>query len=181
MKKSFTNVEALTQNRELTLAVIFSGLIFFVPALVHQQFLVGPIVNALLILSLLNLGKSRAFFLALIPSSVALANGLLPLALAPMVPFIMISNCLYIATFAKFYQSETSLTKNLPAVFLAALVKSLFLFLLAKLVMEGLLIAPLSTRIASMMSWPQLWTATVGGVLAILIQKNLEKNYAARR
>ncbi len=183
MKKSFThvNVETILQNRELSLSILFSGVIFLVPALVHQQFLTGPIVNAVLILSLLNLGRDKAFFLGLIPSSVALANGLLPLALAPMLPFIMISNCLYIAVFSKFYRSSASLHKNSLAVVLAAFAKSIFLFLVAKLLMEGLLVAPLSTRIASMMSWPQLWTATLGGVLALLLQKNLEKNYVSKR
>jgi len=35
---------------KLQLAVLFSFLIFFIPAFVHQQFLTGPIINALLIL-----------------------------------------------------------------------------------------------------------------------------------
>lgn len=181
IKKSFIGVEAIIQNLELSLSIFFSSLIFLIPALVHQQFLTGPIINALLILSLLNLGKDKAFFLSLIPSSVALANGLLPVALAPMVPFIMISNCLYLLIFAKFYQSKASLSKNFLTVLLAAFGKSLFLFLISKLIMEGLLTAPLSTRIASMMSWPQMWTATVGGILALFLQKNLEKAYVSKR
>ena len=180
-KQTFTGLEAIVQNRELTLSILFSSLIFLVPALVHQQFLTGPIINALLILSFIYLGQSKAFFLALIPSSVALANGLLPVALAPMLPFIMISNCLYIAVFARFYQSKSKLGQNLLIVLFAASLKSLFLFLVAKLIMEGLLVASLSTRIASMMSWPQMWTALVGGTLALLLQKNLEKIYASKR
>lgn len=181
MKKPVIGVETIIHNRELSLSIFFSSLIFLIPALVHQQFLTGPIINALLILSLLNLGKDKAFFLSLIPSSVALANGLLPVALAPMVPFIMISNCFYLIIFAKFYQPKAVFGKNFLTVLLAAFGKSLFLFLVSKLIMEGLLTAPLSSRIASMMSWPQMWTATVGGVLALLLQKNLEKTYVPKR
>lgn len=180
-KKTFIAVEAIVRNRELSLSILFSSLIFLVPALVHQQFLTGPIVNALLILSLLNLGKDKAFFLSLIPSSVALANGLLPLALAPMLPFIMISNCLYLIVFSKIYQDKAELAKNFLAVLTASLFKSIFLFLIAKLIMEGLLVSPLSSRIAGMMSWPQLWTAFIGGILALFIQNNLEKIYASKR
>lgn len=165
-----------TLSAKLKLSILFSLLIFFIPSFVHQQFLTGPIVNALLILSFLYLGKSQAFFLALIPSTVALSRGLLPLPLAPMVPFIMISNCIYILVFAKF-QTESSI-KNFVTIFLAAIVKTLFLFLISKLLMENILAAPLASKIAVMMSWPQLWTAILGGIMALLISNVLKKKYA---
>ncbi len=161
---------AIVRNKELQLAVVLSGLIFFIPAFVHQQLLTGPIINALLILSFLYLGKSRAFFLALIPSTVALSRGLLPLALAPMVPFIMISNCLYIELFAslKFNQYIK--------IFLASAAKAIFLFVISKLLMEKILVAALASKIAMMMSWPQFATALLGGILALLIDFSLRKN-----
>ncbi len=167
-----------TIDRKLQLSLLFSFLIFFIPAFVHQQFLTGPIINALLILSFLYLGKNKALFLALIPSTVALSRGLLPLTLAPMVPFIMISNCLYLLTFAKL--QTTSQTKNFVAIFLSAIIKSVFLFIVSKLLMENMLVAPLASKIASMMSWPQLWTAILGGVLALLIDNNVKKKYARK-
>lgn len=163
-------------STKLKLSVLFSFLIFFIPSFVHQQFLTGPIINALLILSFLYLGKSQAFFLALIPSTVALSRGLLPLPLAPMVPFIMISNCIYILVFAKF--QTKSQTKNFLAIFLAATIKTLFLFFISKLLMENILAAPLASKIATMMSWPQMWTAILGGIMALLISSALKKKYA---
>lgn len=163
-------------STKLKLSVLFSFLIFFIPSFVHQQFLTGPIINALLILSFLYLGKSQAFFLALIPSTIALSRGLLPLPLAPMVPFIMISNCIYILVFAKF--QTKSQTKNFLAIFLAATIKTLFLFFISKLLMENILAAPLASKIATMMSWPQMWTAILGGIMALLISSALKKKYA---
>ncbi|MBU1033614.1 hypothetical protein KKI22_01535 [Patescibacteria group bacterium] len=165
-------------SSKLKLALLFSFLIFFIPAFVHQQFLTGPIINALLILSFIYLGKSKALFLALIPSTVALSRGLLPLALAPMVPFIMISNCLYIIIFAKL--QAKSQTKNFLAILLAALAKTTFLFVISKLLMEKILVAALASKIAMMMSWPQLWTAVVGGIMALLISQALQKKYVSR-
>ena len=165
-------------SSKLKLALLFSFLIFFIPAFVHQQFLTGPIINALLILSFLYLGKSKAFFLALIPSTVALSRGLLPLALAPMVPFIMISNCLYIIVFAKL--QAKSQVKNFLAILFAALAKTTFLFVISKLLMEKILATALASKIAMMMSWPQLWTAIVGGIMALLISQALQKKYVSR-
>jgi len=174
-KVGLTSLWLATIDRKLQLSLLFSFLIFFIPAFVHQQFLTGPIINALLILSFLYLGKNKALFLALIPSTVALSRGLLPLTLAPMVPFIMISNCLYLLTFAKL--QTTSQIKNFVAIFLSAIIKSAFLFIVSKLLMENMLVAPLASKIASMMSWPQLWTAILGGILALLIDSGLKKKY----
>ena len=173
-----TQVRSLLVNKSLGLSLVLSFLIFFVPSFVHQQFLTGPIVNALLILSFLYLGKNQALFLALIPSTVALSRGLLPLALAPMVPFIMISNCLYILVFAQF--ENQSQIKNLWAILLASAVKTLFLISISKLLMVNILAASLATKVAVMMSWSQLWTAVVGGVMALLISNALKKKYGRK-
>jgi ABC-type Co2+ transport system permease subunit len=179
IKKYSVQTLAITQNKKLELAIFYSFLIFSIPAFVHQQFLTGPIVNALLILSFLHLGKNKAFFLALIPSTVALSRGLLPVALAPMVPFIMISNCVYIEIFAKL--QTKSQNKNFLVICFAALVKATFLFIVCKFVMGGLLAAALAAKVAAMMSWPQLWTAVLGGVLALLINNFLKKqSYESR-
>lgn len=174
-KADLTRIGIVTIDRKLQLTFLFSFLIFLIPAFVHQQFLTGPIINALLILSFLYLGRSKALFLALIPSTVALSRGLLPLPLAPMVPFIMISNFIYLLTFA--WLRTASQTKNFLAILLSAFIKAVFLFIISKLLMENILAAPLASKIASMMTWPQLWTAALGGVLALLIDNGLKKKY----
>jgi hypothetical protein len=175
---SITKVVSILEAKTLQLSLLYSFLIFFLPTVIHQQFLVGPIVNALLILSFLHLGKSHAFFLALIPSTVALSRGLLPLALAPMVPFIMISNCLYIEVFARLEGS--SRVKNFLAILLASAVKTAFLFAIAKILMENILVGGLASHIAMMMSWPQFATAILGGFMALVINEVLKKQYVSR-
>ena len=59
-------------------------------------------------------------------------------ALAPMIPFIMLSNCLYIEVFSRFYDRE-KLAKSTLALLLASLVKTVFLFLIVKFLMQALL------------------------------------------
>ena len=171
MKKSLVLI--LEERKNLTISIGLSLIIFLVPFFVHQQFLTGPIINAALLLSLIYLGKSRAFFLALIPSTVALAHGLLPVALAPMVPFIMMSNCLYIEVFSRLYDRE-KLAKSTLALIVASLVKTAFLFLIVKFLMQALLAQALLPKVSTMMAWPQLWTALVGGVFAIILNKKYE-------
>lgn len=69
------------------------------PRFIHNQFITGPIINATLFLGAVTLGTGNAILVGLVPSVVALSSGLLPMPLAPMVPFIMISNAVLIIVF----------------------------------------------------------------------------------
>ncbi|MCX6723330.1 MAG: hypothetical protein NT094_04695, partial [Candidatus Staskawiczbacteria bacterium] len=66
-----------------------------------NQLLTGSIVNALLFISVSILGLESAFLLCLIPSLISIYTGLLPLALAPMIPFIMTGNALMVLVFSR--------------------------------------------------------------------------------
>ena len=64
-----------------------------------NQLITGSIVNALLFISASAVGLESAFLLCLIPSLISIYTGLLPIALAPMIPFIMTGNALLVLTF----------------------------------------------------------------------------------
>ena len=64
-----------------------------------NQLITGSIVNALLFISASTLGLESAFLLCLIPSLISIYTGLFPLALAPMIPFIMTGNALLVLAF----------------------------------------------------------------------------------
>jgi len=105
---------------------MFSWMLAFsivIPALTHSQYVTGSIINALLIMATILLGPLEAVAIGLIPSAVALSTGLLPLPLAPMVPFIMIGNALLIVC-VSFLRSKSYTL----AVGVAALVKFAFLY-----------------------------------------------------
>ena len=66
---------------------------------IHSQWLTGPIVNMALILAVFIIGIRGALLIGILPSTIALGTGLLPTVLAPMIPFIIISNFLLIGGF----------------------------------------------------------------------------------
>lgn len=68
--------------------------------LFHFQPITGPIVNAMLFLGAVVLPIEYALMLCMLPSLVALSVGTLPVALAPMLPFIMFSNAILVVAFS---------------------------------------------------------------------------------
>lgn len=137
-----------------------------------NQLITGSIVNALLFISVPVLGIESAFLLCLVPSLISLYTGLLPLALSPMIPFIMTGNALMVLVFSKLYNPSTSLkVKNfwlgaLPAAFL----KYLFIFITGS-ILAGSILKGISKTVFLMISWPQLATAIAGAALAFLFLK----------
>ena len=134
-----------------------------------NQLVTGSIVNALFFISASVLSLESAFLLCLIPSLISIYTGLLPIALAPMIPFIMTGNALLILTFWKL--------KNKSFWFgavTASVIKFIFIWsagtLLAKSVLIG--IAP---KIVLMISWPQFATAIAGAAIAYLFLKTTKK------
>ncbi|MCD4762172.1 iron hydrogenase, partial [bacterium] len=89
-----SNIKELTATKVNTRAIArflaLAGVASALPMFIHLQWLTGPLVNAILILALFLIGIRSALVLCMIPSLMALASGLLPAVLAPVVPFIMI-------------------------------------------------------------------------------------------
>jgi len=138
--------------------------------LFHQQWLTGPMVNAVLFIAVVLLGTQNAIILGLLPSTIALAIGLLPAPLAPMIPFIIISNTIMILGF--------SMSKNKNfwyGIATGSVLKFLFLWSTSYVVINLLLKKELATSVSSMMSWPQLYTALIGGLIAYLFLKSIKK------
>ncbi len=138
--------------------------------LFHNQPITGPIVNATLFLGVIFLGTQNAILVGLIPSVIALAVGLLPSPLAPMVPFIMISNAILIITFGWLRQKNFWL-----AVGAGSVLKFLFLFSTTFIITNLIAQKSIAQKAAQILSWPQLITALAGGLLAYIILKALKK------
>ncbi|MBD3250314.1 MAG: hypothetical protein GF381_01975 [Candidatus Pacebacteria bacterium] len=158
----------------LNQATIFVGLLglsFLIPAIIHQQAVTGPIINAILLFAGQFLNPSSAMLIGMLPSTVALSRGLLPLPLAPMVPFIIMANSLYIYIFSRVMSRDLKWATRFPvkfgaAVVLASLAKFGLLYSSSNLVLNQLLPTKLVPQVSQMMSWPQLATALVGGLIA---------------
>lgn len=129
--------------------------------LFRQQIITGSLVNAALFITVARLGKKWGILVAVVPSVIALSTGTLPLVLAPFIPYIMISNILLVLTF-NFLKNKNQETAILGASFL----KFVFLFICSSYLFNSLWPGTISTPIARMMSWPQLGTALLGGILS---------------
>lgn len=169
-EKVLVTTHPLVFTQKISIAIALASGVIFIPSFIHQQFITGPVINALLLIASVLLSPVEAMFLGLIPSTVALSRGLLPVALAAMVPFIMISNSLYIVLFQRLYKKTI-----VGAVVLASLVKFLFLFTLSNKILASLLPASFISKVTAMMSWPQLATALVGGLIAYLLLKIIKR------
>jgi len=164
------NVQAMTQF------VGLAGLATALPFFIHLQWLTGPIVNAILILVLFLVGVRSALVVALVPSLMALSGGLLPAVLAPVVPFIMISNAILVLSVDWFYnQVKDSGRGYWAGVLVGAILKFAFLYLSVGWITKLLLKQELAVKVAQMMSWPQLATAILGGLIAFIILKWLKR------
>jgi hypothetical protein len=155
--------DSLIDIQTLIFTFLLSAAIFL-PSIIHQQVITGPLVNAILLIAVMILNPSSALMVGLIPSVVALSRGLLPLALAPMIPFIMLGNSIYIFTFSKLYKKSFVL-----AVIAAASFKFGLLHGVSQWILPSLLPNKLLTKASLMMSWPQLVTALAGGFIAWLM------------
>lgn len=163
------NAKELVISREkiifLTKLVVLLSVAMIVP-LFHQQMITGPIVNATLFVATVVLGVSGGILVGLIPSVVALSAGLLPPVLAPMVPFIMISNTMLVLIFH--FLRENNYWQGMIA---GSIFKFIFLYSTSSVVINLLLNKEVATQVSAMMSWPQLLTALSGGCLAYVLIK----------
>jgi hypothetical protein len=137
------------------IAIISPALLAHTP---NNQWITGTIVNTTLFLASWRLGVANAIFVGSIPSTIALLRGLLAAPMAPLIPYIIISNAILAIVF--------SLAKKKPfvGVILASIAKSAFLFSII------MLVAPkVPAQLAHMLQLPQLITAMAGGLIAISI------------
>lgn len=141
-----------------------------------NQFLVGPIINCILILTVVMCGKWWGMVVGILTPLLAWFVGQLATPLAPFIPFIMIGNFLFVFIFSLF--KEGKLIKRSVGIVIGAIVKFLFLSLAAtKLINLFSLNFPtkVANALAISMSIPQLITALVGGAFALIILELLRK------
>ena len=156
------NIKTQTLSREALLAAVLVGAATLAP-LLHSQLVTGTIVNATLFVSAMTLGFGTAASIAVFPSLIALAVGTLPVALAPLVPFIIVSNVALIAVFMLLKKYDYA-----RAAMLAGLAKFLFLVSVSATVIRFFEPGAAVPALSAMMGWPQLITALLGAVVAYI-------------
>lgn len=169
--KSFMRAGALglVNIKSVALALLLLFAISYLPFFIHNQWFVGPMVNALLVIILFVSGLRTAVLASLAPSLMALLGGLLPAALTPVIPFIMIANIIFILTIDTLARGQVNSRKYWAGILLGASLKFVFLYFSTSLIIGLLLNNNLAPVVSRMMSWPQLVTALLGGGVAYLV------------
>lgn len=127
------------------------------------QFITGPAVNAILYLSAMTIGWSGGVLIGICTPVIAALRGILPPPLTPLIPFIALGNGILVILF--FYLQKKS---RILAIAVASTVK----FLILAAAVNFLVQVP--SKIAQMMSFPQLLTAIFGGLIALLVERAIK-------
>lgn len=157
----------LINSRDFFATLTLSAVVLFLPQLIPHQWIVGPIINAVFVISLFLFGIRPTIILCFVPSMIAMLSGILPSVMAPILPFIMLSNVIYVTTiFLLTTKAKNSTSAYWYGIFTASFLK--FLFLVTSINLLGKLLTGLviPTKILTMFSWPQLLTAITGGIIA---------------
>lgn len=168
-----SNQKIITINYDRLLVIAKFSLLVGVASIMplwHNQWVTGPIVNATLFLTAWFLGIRAGIMVGLIPSAIALGAGLLPTIMAPMVPFIMISNAILVLTVDALRKRNYWLS-----VIIASGFKFLFLAGTSSIVINLLIKKEVAAKVATMMNWPQLATALIGGIIAFAFIKYFKR------
>lgn len=165
---------ASVKTKSLAMAAVqfiaLLGVAICAPA-INVQLLTGTIVNATLFVAVALLGVPAAIMIGIIPSVVSASTGLLSVAILPMVPFIVLGNALLIVTFSIFRKKA-----YWKGVMIASVLKFAFLFGVSSFVIGYFVPSKVAEKIMLMMSWPQLYTAISGGVLAYAVLFAMKKS-----
>jgi len=162
-ERSFTWLRVLQFALALALGLL-------IPSAGLPQPITGPLVNALLFLSLQNWGLAPAILVGLVTPLSALTHGVLPLPLMAMIPFIAMGNMVLVAVYDALRNRNRWLALGTAAVAKTALLSLAVTWLVTRplnvTLASGTLALRLPASMVSMMQWPQLATALAGGLLA---------------
>ena len=169
--------------RWITETAIMLALLVALQALTKPlgQLVTGSCVNAILAVTVLVAGLSSGITVAVISPVLAFLLGIAPQILT--VPAIMVGNTVYVVLLHLL--SGKHIVKKIVAWLVAAAAKfaalyAIVVWLICGVFAEGLLAAgtlkdPMLKALPATFSWPQLFTALIGGAVAILLVPALRK------
>jgi len=168
----------------IALAIVFQSLRYISPAIMGNLagvFVIGSLVNLVIFVAIGRVGFGAAALISIITPLVAVFEGHLPNIL--LAPAVIIGN-LIIAFVWWLLNLKLKLVSQTISVIIASVLKFLFLwwavpwtftmFLYGSWSGKGTAEKVLATLTANM-SWPQLVTALIGGLLAVVVLRVLPK------
>ena len=151
----------------LALMIIFQSLRLMMPIPPFANtFLIGSLVHACLIICLFRFGVRYSLLLGIIAPIIAFLQGMLP-ALPLVIP-VVAGNAAYLTVS---YVLDFKLPR-IGAIVIASVCKALILYGLIHLFLQWLLLpAPVAKALLFVMSWPQIITGSLGGIIGLQLLK----------
>lgn len=157
----------------LAIAVIIQLLGKSIPQI--SQFLVGPTVNAILLLTVYFAGHKYGILVGGLTPLLAFVTTVLAPAMWPFVPFIALGNIIYVILFTVLKKMKNG---DIMGVVFGSVAKFLFLSYSATKLIDSIapdMPAAVREKLAVAMGMPQLITALTGGAAAIILYQLLKK------
>lgn len=155
----------------LALTLVFQSLRLIIPLPpFFTTFVIGSLVNACLLIALETAGLAAALAIAAVTPVVAYLQQLLPLPV--FIPPVAAANIVYVLLFrAGLAWSRAG------AIGIAAVGKTVLLYFTFAWLLTLINLPPrLAAGLLFVMSWPQLVTTVIGGVLATIIVRRLSRS-----
>lgn len=147
------------------------------------QLVTGSCVNAVLAVTVLLAGMSSGITVALLSPIFAYLFGIAPQILT--VPAIMLGNTVYVVLLHVISGNGKQILRSVIALLAAAVCKFALLYVVVTYVIcgvlaegllaQGLLKAPMLTALPATFSTPQLFTALIGGAVALIVTPVVRK------
>ncbi len=152
----------------LTIAFQSLRLIFLLPPFT-TTIIIGTLVNACLLLAVETVGFFPALLIAVVAPLIAFMQNMLPVPI--LILSVAMGNAIYLAIFNLLYRKYP--WKALAA---AAICKTGLLFASSFYLLKLFTVSPkIAGILIVVMGWPQLFTGLLGGVLAIVVAKRLNR------
>ena len=155
--------------RWLTRTAILLAITLAFQMLGFPQMVTGPAVNAMHLLSGTYVGGLGAVIIGMLTPFIAFVRGILAPPLAPMIPFIMLGNAILVIVYVTF---RSKLGKGYATSGIGLIVGAIAKFLVLSTAVRFIVSVP--PPVAKAMQVPQLYTAVLGGVIAIIVEKILD-------
>ena len=167
----------LIVNTAILIALLIAAQ-FFGNMLGNNQFVTGSLVNLILIVAAVYAGLWSGIIVAVISPVLAFMLGI---AANPyLVPAIIIGNIVIVVLMHYTYKLAKNKEKAywiylISGIIVSALAKFAVLFVVVRYIIKGLIVPGLPAKIIAVFSFPQLFTALMGGFLSIAIITALKR------
>lgn len=177
---SMNNVKVRYMTRTgvlLALAIVFQMMGRFLGP--NNNYIVGPLINAILLVSTAATGVWGGIAISVIAPYVSAFTNKAPIApfILSFSPFIALGNAIIVVCFYLLYKKS-----KVAGVAMGAVLKFAFLYASVTLFTRYFGVPDNFAKVMNaLFSWPQLLTAVIGGIIAIIVIRLLGRNIELNR